>query len=367
MKNTTLIFSLLFIFNFSNAQSKLIWTVFGQDRIETGNTDGTDLNVLLDFEGSSSGLAIHPVTNDIYFTNEPKEAILKLDYVTQNVDTIITGLQRPEQIAIDPVNGKIYWTDPGLDEIQRADLDGSNVDVIHEVPALNPKAVYYDTLNHELYFTRQSGIIGKINASTLNIDTIIMVTGLLEDMEVDMADGKIYWSNRGAADGTIQRCNLDGSSMEDVVTGLKAPYGIALDKPNGKIYWSDWGGSFPKHISSANLDGSGMEMVFEFSNYSPYALILVEDFVLNDEEIISKNNISVDVFPNPVADYLNIVFEKMDKDLTIELFDGQGKKLNSMQDFSPHIKIDFSNYIGGIYFLKIKNRNNFAVKKIIKK
>ena len=40
----------------------------------------------------------------------------------------------------------------------------------------------------------------------------------------------------------IQRANLDGSAVEDlVITSLDNPYGIALVVAGGKIYWTDAG------------------------------------------------------------------------------------------------------------------------------
>ena len=47
----------------------------------------------------------------------------------------------------------------------------------------------------------------------------------------------MYWT-----DGTqhkIQRANLDGTRVEDLVTGLSDTSGIALDVVGGKMYWTD--------------------------------------------------------------------------------------------------------------------------------
>ena len=62
----------------------------------------------------------------------------------------------------------------------------------------------------------------------------------------------MYWTNSG---GTIQRANLDGSNIQDLVTGLDNSHGIALDVDEGKMYWTDWGDK----IQWANLDGSNVQ------------------------------------------------------------------------------------------------------------
>ena len=55
-------------------------------------------------------------------------------------------------------------------------------------------------------------------------------------LALDVAGGKMYWSlasNPGT--GRIERANLDGSSVQDVVTGLVSPDGIALDLAVGGL------------------------------------------------------------------------------------------------------------------------------------
>ncbi|RKU31454.1 hypothetical protein C6499_04570, partial [Candidatus Poribacteria bacterium] len=67
---------------------------------------------------------------------------------------------------------------------------------------------------------------------------------------------KMYWTVWNATPNKIQRANLDGSAIEDIITDLKSPRGIALDVPNGKMYWADLGAG---KIQRANLDGSDVE------------------------------------------------------------------------------------------------------------
>ncbi|MYD62181.1 MAG: hypothetical protein F4W91_14170 [Gemmatimonadetes bacterium] len=58
----------------------------------------------------------------------------------------------------------------------------------------------------------------------------------------------------------MQRANLDGSDVEDLVTaGLDRPSGIALDVVTGKMYWGDYDNYGTAKIQCANLDGSDVE------------------------------------------------------------------------------------------------------------
>ena len=61
-----------------------------------------------------------------------------------------------------------------------------------------------------------------------------------EVLVVDPASPPIYWTDYGT--DKIQRANLDGSNVQDLVTsGLTTPVGIALDIAGGKMYWTDFG------------------------------------------------------------------------------------------------------------------------------
>ena len=79
------------------------------------------------------------------------------------------------------------------------------------------------------------------------------VAGSPEVLVVDPDSPPIYWTDWGV--DKIQRANLDGSNVEDLVTtGLRVPWGIALDIAGGKMYWTDF-----NKIQRANLDGSNVE------------------------------------------------------------------------------------------------------------
>ena len=49
------------------------------------------------------------------------------------------------------------------------------------------------------------------------------------DLALDAVGGNIYWTNKNG--GSIQRANLDGEKIKEIVSGLVRPVGIALDVP----------------------------------------------------------------------------------------------------------------------------------------
>jgi sugar lactone lactonase YvrE len=111
---------------------------------------------------------------------------------------------------------KIYWTSSA--GIHRAELDGREHETLLSVTLSNPRSIAVDAVN-----------------------------------------GKIYWTDRGTR--KIQRANLDGTDIEDLVSASEKSYlyGIAVDPIRRKVYWVDGEWSF--RIQRAELDGTNVEDV----------------------------------------------------------------------------------------------------------
>ena len=96
-----------------------------------------------------------------------------------------------------------------------------------------------------------------------------MVTIFDDDKAGADISSKIYWPDFGLS--TIQRMNIDGSNIEEVVplAGANKPPTSYWDKDSGKIYWSDTGTNTIKY---ANLDGSNIETLVpvNFSDDPPF-------------------------------------------------------------------------------------------------
>ena len=126
------------------------------------------------------------------------------------------------------------------------------------VSTLNPTMSFAQT--NYIYWTSYNNSpdnpLGKIQRANLDGTNIVdLVTGLTSPsrMALDLAAGKMYWTDWRAS--KIQRANLDGSNVEDLITtGLGSPTGIALDLVAGKMYWTDG-----NTIQRANLDGTNIE------------------------------------------------------------------------------------------------------------
>ena len=133
---------------------------------------------------------------------------------------------------------------------------------------------------NKIYWTDgEPGKIQRANLDGTNIEDL--VTGLPWPLRIalDVSEGKMYWTNSHT--DKIQRANLDGTNIEDLVTradGLRVPGGIALDVQGGKMYWTDRDGYAPagytSKIQRANLDGTNIEDLITTGLREPYGLAL---------------------------------------------------------------------------------------------
>lgn len=153
--------------------------------------------------------------------------------------------------------------------MSRANLDGSNLQILNAT--VTYRGIDLDRSNGKVYWSISStAATGKIRRSNFDgTDSEIAVQSgdaffRPGAVAVDGAGGKIYWSDQVV--DVIRRSNLDGSGIEIVWNGDEqvSPRGIALDLRGGKIYW---GRDFTTDTGSegsiwrADLDGSNPEPV----------------------------------------------------------------------------------------------------------
>lgn len=76
---------------------------------------------------------------------------------------------------------------------------------------------------------------------------------------------------------------------------------------------------------------------------------------LNDPE----TDYSVNIFPNPSTELINLKFKNLKDILTVELFSADGKLLLSKQtDMAAELQFNMLEYSPGIYLLSIKNKES---------
>ena len=201
--------------------------------------------------------------------------IQRADLNGANVEDLVTGLRLPAGIAVDVAAGKMYWTDWSANTIHYADLDGSNVQTLVTGLSSSPWDIALDAAAGKMYWTMSSiggndGEILRANLDGSNIQTL--VTGLYwpRHITLDGAGGKMYWTIAEFGASAIQRADLNGANVEDLVTTeLRLPAGIALDTAGDRMFWTDWGSDT---IHRADLDGSNVQTLVTGLSNSPWGI-----------------------------------------------------------------------------------------------
>jgi len=150
-------------------------------------------------------------------------------------------------------DGDITEDDPGLSGHTAITMDSSN----------NRAAMYW--ADEEVDKIQRADLDGS-NIEDL-VTAAIMKTKALA---LDVAGGKMYWADEEV--DKIQRADLDGSNIEDLVTAATMKTkALALDVAGGKMYWAD---EEVDKIRRANLDGSNIEDLVTAATMKTGALAL---------------------------------------------------------------------------------------------
>ena len=218
--------------------------------------------------GVPDGLSFDPVTRTLSGT-PTLVSTYNMHYVVQDSDdntarSDTDRIQFTIRVQNPTPAGRMYWA-TGHGSIQRATLDGSNVEYIRY--GNNDDRYGGDTLGGialdvaagKIYWTdHEEEKIWRADLDGSNVEEL--VTGLVvpsyvtSSIALDPGRGKMYWTDPETS--KIYRADLDGANVEDLVAGLRFPVSIALDLGAGKMYWTSSG---TYNVKRADLDGSNVE------------------------------------------------------------------------------------------------------------
>lgn len=245
--------------------------------------------------GVNDGIAIHPSTSQIFWTNMGRADardgyIMRCERDGSGLATIVPpgGAFTPKQLKLDHSAGKLYWADREGMAIKRCNLDGSQIEtlVVTGNPAVDVGdqsrwcvGMALDPARGHVYWTQKGGdnagqgvirrVDMKIPAGSTpsnRRDMVTLFSRLPEpiDLDLDLVTRTIYWTDRG--DNTVSRAPMDAPAgfnpatrldRQVLVTGLKEAIGIAIDLPRRRIAYTSLGGE----VGLANLDGSEARII----------------------------------------------------------------------------------------------------------
>jgi hypothetical protein len=259
--------------------------------VRSVNADGSDLEVLVTGRNAGpDGIVVDTASKKIYWTNMGKPSandgtIERADLDGSNLTTIVpvAGTWTPKQLKLDAKHGKLYWSDREGMRIMRANLDGSDIETLVETARGDTAredarnwcvGIALDVDGGKVYWTQKgSGGNGRIFRANLEIpkgedaahraDIETLFDALPEpiDMDLDLANRMMYWSDRGdpPRGNTVSRAPMDPhkGEQEILASGLKEGIGMALDLKDGRMFYTDLGGN----VYSAKMDGSDSKVL----------------------------------------------------------------------------------------------------------
>ena len=180
----------------------------------------------------------------------------------------------PWCLALDNQKQHIYWVDKAHRKLQRANLDGTGVKDVKNLKITSVWDMKLDLKRGQLYWVElATRTIQRMDLDGSDVEVIvdwwnnpILSIGLNVDAQ------HIYWTSTSR--GIIHRASFNGNNIEEVITGLQEPDHLVVDAQSQKMYWSTWDRRENTHkIQRANLDGSGVrDVVTDLGNINGLAL-----------------------------------------------------------------------------------------------
>ncbi len=225
-------------------------------KIRRADTGGTNLNRtdIITNTDVPVDVAIDPVAEKIYYTAAADQTVERADYDGSNRQ-VLAGNGYTRQIGLDVAGGKMYWAEGITKSIRRANLDGSAAEILWT--GNNPHGVALDLAGGKMYIADYgSGNLHKADLDGTN-PAIVFATGNTDsivEVALDLRAGqeKLYWSDRSLS--AIRRCNLDGSGVETVISGVTYASGVFVDPFTDQIYWSGNGAIQRRQLSGGPVE-----------------------------------------------------------------------------------------------------------------
>lgn len=241
-------------------------------RIQSCNTDGTDLKTVIDNIATlPDGIVIDHDQEYMYWTNMGTSlscnsgSIERARLDGSDRKTVIAqgtpGVHTPKQITLASRSQKLYWCDREGMKVCRSNTDGTNVEILVDTSsseAVHPQCrwcvgIAVDEARGFFYWTQKGapkGKLGRIFRAPLEAprEHELLFDNLPEpiDLELDEENAILYWTDRGdpPTGNSLNRAEIGSSKREREIlaTRLHEAIGLALDQKRGLCYVTDLSG-----------------------------------------------------------------------------------------------------------------------------
>ncbi len=225
-----------------------------------------------------------------------------------NIEVLATLPIDPYRVSIDTVGKRIYWINSSQREIQSAILSGENIQTVINLDSDTTNiAVDGDITDlavvaggSKLYWADKFSI-WNVNPDGTNAKIVVTGWGTFYTKGISgitIAGGKIYWTGHQSPFGdnysTIHRANLNGTGTEKLGFTYGVAASVAVDAIGGMVYWVNSLGG----IQRMDINGGTVEAVVS-------GITAPEDFVVVtgvQQKTLTTPEIPVTTTPETSAD-----------------------------------------------------------------
>jgi hypothetical protein len=233
----------------------------------------------------------HLFFGDWLYSHAEKQ-IQTIDTHALNLKTIVpltSGIiERTTSIALNPALNKLYWMNMN-NSIGCSSLDGQNIQSLVAAPA--GKALDYDAVSDIIYWTEYdstAGYIYMLDLNTMSKQTIISATTINpRAIAVDTINDRIYFSDNKS--NSLKRCDIDGTNVVVIATGLQSVYDIELDIAGQVIYWTETNSDGVHDytaIKKCQFDGTNCTTLYSKAERDDYVYGVTLDIPLENSSLL---------------------------------------------------------------------------------
>ncbi|XP_053386774.1 protein sidekick-1-like isoform X2 [Mercenaria mercenaria] len=197
----------------------------------------------------------------------------------------ITFLRHVIGLSFDYENEVIFYSDILRWDIQAVSFDGTNIRAV--VEGVGPvEDLAFEKMNGDIYWTSYPcSCISKINVhnalseKTRGPEVLVQMSRKdhPRSIAVDSCLKLIYWTNNNDERPSIQRSNLRGDGVEDIILkDIITPHGLTIDHKAKKFFWYD---AELHKIERCDMDGSNRFIIATFESMHPFALAVYNDYL----------------------------------------------------------------------------------------
>jgi YVTN family beta-propeller protein len=180
------------------------------------------------------GVAVNPVTKNVYVTNEFSNTVSVINGVTERVADTITVGSFPYGIAVNPFNDRIYVTNRGSNTVTVIDSP-TNTKLSDISVGNSPVGIAVNPSSNWIYVTNiNSGTVSVIDGITNKVTDTISVDKAPYGVAINPITNKVYVSNIQSSTVSV----IDGKTnkVSATITVGKSPVGVSANTISNIVY-----------------------------------------------------------------------------------------------------------------------------------